>query len=141
MIVAGISLRQGRFAYTRKNRAMSNTNNIVDLLQAGIKVEGLRQKAISSNIANMETPGYRRIDVRFEELLANALGSSSSVDPGEIEPEIYEPQNTIVKSNGNDVNLELEIGEMVKNSLSHTAYVRLLHRKFAQMEEAINVQA
>ncbi len=123
---------------------MSGTNNIVDLLQAGIRAEGIRQQAISSNIANMETPGYQRIDVRFEELLADALdtsSSASSVDPDEIEPELYEPHNTTVKSNGNDVSLELEIGHMIKNSLQHTAYVRLLRQKFSQIEQAINVQA
>jgi flagellar basal-body rod protein FlgB len=120
---------------------MSSTNNIVDLLQAGIKAEGLRQEAISSNIANMETPGYQRIDVRFEELVAEALKQSSAVDSSEIEPESYEPHTTLVKSNGNDVNLETEIGDMVKNSLTHTAYVRLLHQKFAQIQEAIDVRA
>jgi flagellar basal-body rod protein FlgB len=120
---------------------MSGTNNIVDLLQAGIKVEGVRQQAISSNIANMETPGYQRIDVRFEELLADAVDSSSSVNVDEIEPELYVPHNTAVKSNGNDVSLELEIGQMIKNSLHHTAYVRLLRQKFDQIQQAINVQA
>ncbi len=120
---------------------MSSTNNIVDLLQAGIRAEGLRQKTIASNIANMETPGYQRMDVRFEELVADAMKSPSSADPSGIEPEIYEPHNTIVKSNGNDVNLELEIGSMVKNSLAHTTYVRLLRQKFTQIQEAINVQA
>jgi len=47
---------------------------------------------------------------------------------------------TPLKSNGNDVNLEAEIGEMLKNSLRHAAYTRLLRRKFAQMETAIGVQ-
>jgi flagellar basal body rod protein FlgB len=59
----------------------------------------------------------------------------------EIEPEMYQPQNTIVKSNGNDVNLELELGQMIKNSFSHEVYTKLLHQKFAQIAEAINVQA
>ena len=121
---------------------MSGTNNIVDLLQAGIKAEGIRQKVISSNIANMETPGYQRLAIRFEEMLTDALESpSSSVNVREIEPELYEPHNTTVKSNGNDVSLELEIGQMVKNSLHHTAYVRLLRQKFNQIEQAVNVQA
>jgi flagellar basal-body rod protein FlgB len=121
---------------------MSGTNNIVDLLQAGIKVEGLRQQAISSNIANMETPGYHRIAVRFEEALSEAIESpSSSANVRDIEPELYVPHNTTVKSNGNDVSLDVEIGELVKNSLRHTAYVRLLRQKFGQIQEAINVQA
>lgn len=45
-------------------------NNVTDLLQSGLKAEMLRQKAIAGNVANMETPNYRRVDVRFEELLA-----------------------------------------------------------------------
>ena len=62
-------------------------------------------KAIANNVANLETPGYRRIDVKFEELLAKYLDSSGAVDLSGIKPEIYQPKNTLVKSNGNDTNL------------------------------------
>ena len=44
---------------------MSRTNSITDLLEVGIKAENLRQKTIANNIANLETPEYRRIDVMF----------------------------------------------------------------------------
>ncbi|MEN6577753.1 MAG: flagellar basal body rod protein FlgB [Phycisphaerales bacterium] len=119
---------------------MPNSVDIVGLLEAGIKAEGLRQKTIASNMANIETRGYKRLDINFEELLAKAIRSSDASDVQEIEPEIYQPRNTPVRSNGNDVNLESEIGEMIKNSLRHTTYVRLLQRKFAQMETAVGVQ-
>jgi flagellar basal-body rod protein FlgB len=117
---------------------MPKTNNIVDLLEAGLRAEGLRQQAIASNVANLKTPGYRRIDVRFEELLAKALDSADAVDLTEIEPQIHEPRATPVNSNGNDVSLEAEVGEMVKNSLRHTTYVRLLNKRLAQIELAMN---
>ncbi len=119
---------------------MSGINNITEFLEAGIKAEGLRQKAIANNVANLETPGYRRIDVKFEELLAKALDSSGSVDMSEIEGQIYQPDETPVKSNGNDVNMEVEVGEMVKNTLRHKAYIRLLYKKYQQMELAMNVR-
>jgi len=119
---------------------MANSMDIVSMLEAGIKAEGLRQQTIAGNIANMSTPGYRRLDVKFEELLVKAIRSSDGADAHDIEPEIYQPMNTPVRPNGNDVNLEAEIGEMLKNSLRHTAYVRLLRRKFAQMETAMGVQ-
>jgi flagellar basal body rod protein FlgB len=77
--------------------------------------------------------------VRFEDLLTKAIRSSNRVDPRDIEPEIYQPGNTPIRSNGNDVNMEAEIGEMLKNSLRHTAYVRLLRKKLAQMEIAMGV--
>ncbi len=118
---------------------MSKTNSVVDFLEAGIRAENLRQKAIANNIANLETPGYRRIDVEFEQLLAKALGSSGTVDLSEIGPQIYRPKQTPVKSNGNDVNLETEVGQMVKNTLRHKTYIRLLTKKYGQMELAIGI--
>ena len=119
---------------------MSKTENIVDLIDAGIKAETLRQKAIANNIANLETPGYRRIDVKFEELLARCLRSSKEFDLSEVEAQIYQPKQTPVKSNGNDVNLEVEVGQMIKNTLRHKAYIRLLSKKYSQIELAINVK-
>ena len=116
------------------------TSNIVDLLGAGIRVESLRQQAIASNVANLETPGYRRVDVKFEELLAKALASGGAVDLGEIAPQIHRPKSTPVKSNGNDVSLEGEVGEMVKNTLRYKTYIRLLDKKLRQIERAINMK-
>jgi flagellar basal-body rod protein FlgB len=57
---------------------MSKTNNITDIIQAGIKAEELRQKAIANNVANLETPGYRRLDVKFKQLLAKSIDSSGA---------------------------------------------------------------
>ena len=117
---------------------MPKTNNIIDFLEAGIRTESLRQKAIASNIANLETPGYRRLGVKFEELLAKALDSSGAADFSEIEAQIHQLNTTPVKSNGNDVNLEVEVGEMVKNTLRHKVYIRALSKKYRQMELAMN---
>ena len=119
---------------------MSKINNIIDIIEAGIKAESMRQKAIANNVANLQTPGYRRVDVQFKELLAKALDSSGAVDLDEIEAQIYQPKNTAVKSNGNDVILEVEVGEMVKNTLRHKAYIRLLQKKYRQIELAIDVK-
>ena len=118
---------------------MRNVDNIVDLLEAGIKAEGLRQKTIASNMANIETPGYRRLDVKFDEMLAKALERSGPVDLEKIEPEIHQPKNTPIDDSGNDVSMEAEVGNLLKNSLRHTAYVRLMQKKFTQIEAAIRV--
>ena len=120
---------------------MSKTNSIIALIEAGIKAEALRQKAIANNVANLETPGYRRIDVKFEEFLAKSLDSSGSVDLSKLEPQIYRPRQTPVKANGNDVTLENEVGEMIKNSLRYTTFIRLLNKKYRGIELAINVGA
>jgi flagellar basal body rod protein FlgB len=83
------------------------------------------------------SPGYRRIDVRFAELVAGAMERADS-DPDAIEGELFRPMQTSVDSKGNDVNLDAEIGEMVKNTLTQKTYMRLLARKYRQVETAIN---
>ena len=129
----------GHELYLCGETGMSKINGIVELIEAGLRAEGTRQKAIANNFANLETPGYRRVDVKFEELLSKALNSSGEIDFDEIESLIHQPQNTPVKSNGNDVNLESEIGQLVQNSLRYKAYIRLLNKKYRQIEIAMEV--
>jgi flagellar basal-body rod protein FlgB len=119
---------------------MAETNSIFDFLEAGIRAESLRQKAIANNIANLETSGYRRIDVKFEELLARALNSTEPVKLNELEPLVHQPEKTPVNSNDNDVSLESEVGQMVKNTLRYKAYIRLLNKKYKQMELAMGIR-
>lgn len=118
---------------------MSKTS-IVELLEHGLKAEALRQRAVANNVANLQTPGYRRLDVRFEQLLAKAIESGGEFDLEELEAELYQPKNTAVKPDGNDVNLEVEIGELVKNTLREKAFVRILNKKYSQIDEAINIR-
>lgn len=120
---------------------MNNKIDVKDLLQAGIKAQGQKQNTIASNVANLDTPGYRRVDVKFEDMLAQALDSDKSFDAGEISPEIYKPMNTPVNANGNDVNLDVEVGDMVKNTLLHKTYTLLLKKKYNQVRAAINTKA
>ena len=119
---------------------MSKMDNIINVIELGIRAENLRQKAIASNVANLETPEYRRVDVDFKDLLAKAMDASGDGELSDVEPQLYSPENTTVKSNGNDVSLELEVGQMVKNTLRHKTYVRLLHKKYAQMDMAMSVK-
>lgn len=117
---------------------MPQSGNMIGLLEAGIRAEELRQRAIASNMANMETPGYRRVDVRFEQSLTDALNSSGKIDPKSLEPEVYHPNDPALRADGNNVNMEAEVGDLVKNSLRYTTYVRLLRKKFTQIETAMS---
>lgn len=113
---------------------------MLNLLETGIRAESMRQKAIADNVANLNTPGFKRNDIRFEELLNKAMKTGGSVDLDKVQPEIFKPMTTRVKGNGNDVSLEHEVGEMVKNSLKHKALTLILKKKYMQMESAMRVQ-
>ena len=121
-------------------RHMSKTG-IIDLLESGIKAETLRQKAISNNVANLQTPGYRRLGVKFEQMLSKAIesGNAENINLDELKAELYQPKNTAVSPNGNDVSLEAEVGDMVENSIRYRVFIRLLTKKYAQIDTAITV--
>jgi len=119
---------------------MSKVNDIFDVIEVGIRAESLRQQTIANNVANLQTPGYHRVDVKFQDVLAKAMESSEPVDLDNVETEVYCPNETQVKSNGNDVSLETEVGQMVKNNLRHKTYVRLLQKKYQQIELAMNIK-
>ena len=120
---------------------MARTDNILSLLEAGARAEGLRQKAIASNVANLQTPGYRRLDIRFEEILEKALDSGKPVDQEELKAELYRPKTTELKANGNDVSWEAEVGHMMKNSIRHKTYLRIMSKIYQQMAQAIDTKS
>lgn len=111
----------------------------MNLLEAGIRAEGLRQQAIANNIANLNTPGYRRTDVNFEEVLSKAL-EKTDINTDKLDAEFVQPLETPINELGNDVAMDSEVGEMIKNSLRHKAYMLVLKKKYQQMDAAIKVQ-
>jgi len=119
---------------------MSRTENIFDFLDVGIRAENLRQKSIANNIANLDTPGYRRLDVKFEEILAKTLDDDGSADIDDLEPLLYNPKNTPVNEDGNDVTMENEVGQLIQNSVKYRAYIRMLNKKYQQIQSAIDIK-
>ena len=113
---------------------------MIDYLEAGIKGASVRQAAIANNIANIGSPGYRRVAVAFEKRLADAMAGGKKVDLQELTKDIMRPKNTPVDANGNDVTLEMEIGEMVKNVGMQKTYLRLLAGRYRKMEAAMAIK-
>ena len=116
---------------------MAKAADIVELLEAGLRASALRSRVIVNNISNLQTPGYRRKAVRFEAILAEQLTSGGRIDLSELAPEVFEPRTGRPDPTGNDVNLDAEVGEMIKNSAMHKTYLRLMARTYRQMELAI----
>jgi flagellar basal-body rod protein FlgB len=116
---------------------MINDTQIMDLLEAGVKAEGVRQKAIANNIANLNTPGYRRYDVKFQDILAKMIKAEGPIDRSKLEPEFIQPKTTRMDVSGNDVEMDTEVGEMIKNTSMHSAYTLLIKKKYEQMKAAI----
>lgn len=110
---------------------------ITDLLHAGLKASALRGKVIANNIANLETPRFRQSSVKFEQELLKALKTPGKVDLDKIKAHVYKPMSAPVDGGGNDVNIDAQVGKMIKNSARYKLLMRLLVKNYRQMEEAI----
>lgn len=115
------------------------------LLSKGLDVYGMRQRAIASNIANAETPGYERKWVTFEDQLRHLIRSeatkkSSTEIPnnwGELSRKIR-PQlvvdNTLSESNDiNNVNIDQEMAQLAQNHLQFLIAARLTKHYFEML--------
>ena len=101
----------------------------------------LRHQAIAGNLANVETPNYKRIDVApsFQAQLSNAVKAN---DPGQIAnipvPTLsVDPMAVASNRDGNSVNLEQEMLAMNENSLAHTLEAQLITGSMLKLRMAI----
>ena len=67
------------------------------------------------------------------------MDTEGKVDVSKVEPVVYQPRNTPVRPNGNDVNIETEVGNLVKNSLRHKTLALLLAKKVRGIDKIIDV--
>lgn len=119
---------------------MAKSIGIKDLLEASLRATSLRGRAIANNIANVDTPGYERSAVRFESMLSKAISSGDLNPSAGIVPELFSPSDTPVGPNGNNVDIEMEMGEMIKNGASRKIYLRVLKKLYQQMSQAIGAE-
>ena len=110
-----------------------------DMLSKLLDAAELRHRVISQNVANVNTPGYRRLDVDFEAMLARRLAGSSG-DISDVEPEIREAAGQPGRADGNTVDIDQEMGQLNKNALLYQTYAQVLASKLAMMRSAITGQ-
>jgi flagellar basal-body rod protein FlgB len=101
----------------------------------------LRQEAIASNIANAETPGYRRLDVSadFAEQLKARLRTGDLHRAGEEVQAtlIQDPHARAVRPDGNSVEIENELLAMNKNAVEYEFLTEVVSRNIKQLKMAI----
>lgn len=115
---------------------MQSLNPQVDLLGRLISATDLRQKVISQNLANVNTPHYQRLDVDFEQQLARELNSPGA-GAAAATPVVQLTPGLKARADGNNVDIDHEIGQLNKNALLQQVYLQLLGTELNQMRMAI----
>lgn len=101
----------------------------------------VRQEAIASNIANVDTPGYRRLDVAadFATQLRTRLEAGKASEAADLKPSLVEdPSARSVRPDGNTIELERELLEMNRNSVEFDYLAEVVSRNIKQMKMAIS---
>lgn len=125
----------------------SDAFSYVNLLDNTADVSWQRQTLITNNIANDDTPGYKRQDIEFESVLRSALvnthertldravGALSDDDLEGIEYTDYE--NYSYRLDGNNVDMDTENVELASEQLRYSALTTSLTNQFSRFKSVI----
>jgi flagellar basal-body rod protein FlgB len=105
----------------------------------------LRHEALTANLANIETPGYKRVDIapEFAAQLDAAAGRNDVAALKNLSPKLAEDRLTAsVRPDGNNVSLDRELIEVNRNSTEYEFLTQFLSSNIRRLESAIrtNVQ-
>jgi flagellar basal-body rod protein FlgB len=112
-------------------------------LQRAISGASVRQQALSANIANADTPGYRRVDVDFHGALAAAMSQGTNA-PTALASTTFTPQTDAsagaVRADGSTVDIDSESAKLAENALDQETMVQVAQTRIHILESAIGVK-
>ena len=107
--------------------SMGKTSLMLDLISQ-------KQRALGSNVANVDTPGYVRRDINF----AQYLGTMNSPLETKLSTELG-PSGIMEDRKRQEIDIAEELTEMQKNSLLYTMATRRMSNIITEMKTVINV--
>ncbi len=122
------------------------------LMKKSLDFNSARHLLISSNISNMDTPGYRAHDLDFKEQLRQAVGQNGSLNlksthathfgPSALSLENLAPvpfeTNGEEKSNGNNVNIDEEMARLAENQIRYSAVMQMMTKRNSILGSAVS---
>ncbi|CAG1065537.1 Flagellar basal body rod protein FlgB [uncultured bacterium] len=124
----------------------------INLLGNSMDLRANRHKLLSANIANQETPGYRAVDINFEQEMKKAEGSvpsgqplaatnamhiSTGGGPSALVPTVVDRVTDLEGYDRNSVGIEGEMARLSENTIMYKTSAQLLKHKFGLLMTAI----
>lgn len=131
------------------DRILNRTKVLEKTLDAGLA----RNEAISNNIANVDTPGYKRKSVEFEEMLSQAIDKNGiegfrtdsrhipigTLDIDEVGINVVVDKSSLsFRLDGNNVDIENEMALMAKNTIQYNTITQKLSGEFKKLKSVIS---
>ncbi len=104
------------------------------VIDAALKGLSLRQRAIASNLANVDTPGYKALRVRFEDKLRQAIRNRDY--PLEA-PRVEVDGSTAMRNDGNNVDVDEQLVLLNDTVLRYSALIQVMNRRLALLRTVI----
>src|SRR5271168_1955453 len=98
-------------------------------LEKYMNLLSVRQKLITSNIANVDTPGYKTQDIDFQSEFQNAMNSGANA---------IQVPGLKTNNDGNNVSLDRETRLLSENALRFNVATQLMHSQLSQLKSAID---
>lgn len=125
----------------------SGIYDYIDVLNKGADAAWLRETAISNNMANATTPGYKRQDVDFEGILERELGRSKytsldqkvkNIHMNHLNATIYtDSAGYSYRLDKNNVDPEQEQAELASTRIKYTGLIDSMSKEFARIKSVI----
>ena len=128
---------------------MINTNvfDYINVLGKTADAAWQRNELISNNLANVDTPGYKRQDINFESQLRQALGNSryqtmddkvSHLRSSSLKPRVYtDSANFSFRLDGNNVDVETENVELASNQIKYNGLIASINQEFINLKSVM----
>ena len=122
----------------------TNAFDYINVLDRAADAAWQRNEVISNNIANVDTPGYKRQDVAFESVLQQALGNNryesmddkvANVDLSRLRGRAYlDYANYSYRLDGNNVDIENENVMLAENQLKYQGLISSINQEFTNLK-------
>lgn len=122
----------------------TNVFDYIRVLDKAADASWLRNEVISNNLANIDTPGYKRQDVEFESILKKALGSSryetmdakvAGLKNRDLRARTYtDYANYSYRIDGNNVDVDNENVMLAENQLRYQGLITSINQEFANLK-------
>ena len=122
----------------------TNAFDYINVLNRAADAAWQRNEAISNNIANVDTPGYKRQDVAFESVLQQALGNNryqsmddkvANVNLSRLRGRAYvDYANYSYRLDGNNVDIENENVMPAENQLKYQGLISSINQEFTNLQ-------
>jgi flagellar basal-body rod protein FlgB len=109
-------------------------------LDVAIRGTEQRQTVLANNLANVNTPGFKRSDVSFQGALASALSSSNGDDTASVEATPFTTStdsSTSMRADGNNVDVDQESANLAENQLLFDSVMAIQTKRLHTMDTAI----